>query len=73
MKLVFTKLVNHVPLEQCHRKAIGMYSGDILTFALGDKFASSLPLEQRARTPQKNSWPNFGGLNNVQFSFQVKS
>ena len=30
MKLVFTKFVNCVPLEQCHHKPIGMYSGDIL-------------------------------------------
>ncbi len=72
MKLVFTKFVNRVPLEQCHHKPIGMYSGDILTFALGDNCASSLPLEQLASTPQKNPWPNFGGLNNVQIPFQVK-
>ena len=49
-----------------------VYSGDILQFAPGDNCASSLPLGQRASTPQKNPWPNFGGLNYVQFLFQVK-
>ncbi len=27
MKLVFTKFVNLVPLEQCHHKCMGMYGG----------------------------------------------
>ena len=72
MKLVFTKVVNKVPLEQCHHKPIGMYSGGILSFPPGDNCDSSLPLEQCVNTPQKNPWPNFGGLNNVQFSLQVK-
>ncbi len=33
MKLIFTKFVNLVPLEQCHHKLMGRYGGDVLRFA----------------------------------------
>ena len=35
MKLDFTKFLNHVPFEQCHRKPIGMYSCDTTIHSRG--------------------------------------
>ena len=32
-KLVFTKFINRVPLEQCHHKPMGIYGSDLLKLA----------------------------------------
>ncbi len=34
MKLIFTKLITLVPLEECNHQPLGMYSGGISTLAL---------------------------------------
>ncbi len=62
MKLVFTNLTNLVALEQFHLKPTGVYGGGLLQLALGEKWASSLPLVQRISTALKNPWANFGAI-----------
>ncbi len=51
MKLVSTKFTDLVPVDQFNHKPMGMYDGGLLRVALGEKWASSLPLEQCATTP----------------------
>ncbi len=50
MKLVSTKFTDLVPMEQFIHKPMGMYDGGLLSLALGEKWASCLPLEQRVST-----------------------
>ncbi len=50
-KLIFSKLTGLVSLEQSLYKPVRMYGGGLLKLALGDKWGSSLPLEQRASIP----------------------
>ncbi len=37
MKLIFTKLVNLIPLEQCHHKPTRMYADGLLKLALNNQ------------------------------------
>ena len=49
-KLIFTKLINIVPLEQCHHKPMGMYcGGGLLNFSKGCLHTGDDPGEQWSR------------------------
>ncbi len=53
VKLISFKLTGLVSFEQSQLKPFGRSGGGLLKSALGGKWGSSLPLEQRARTPWK--------------------
>ena len=65
MELIFTKLINLVPLEQCHHKPMRMYGGDhhgfVMVLVKGIKFTFSedklhrLPMVVLAKIVEKLS------------------
>ncbi len=54
MKLVSTKFTDLVPVEEFNNKPIVMYDGGLPRLELGEKWASSLPLEQVPLPPEKS-------------------
>ena len=55
-----------------HHKPMGVYDGGPLKFALGEKWASSLLLEQHTSTHLKNHWANFVALKYLWFWFYIE-
>ncbi len=72
VKLISTKVVNLVLLEQCHHNPMSMYVGGVLMLALGGKWASSPPLEQHPSTPRKILGQTFVPLNIFDFHFTLR-
>ena len=54
VELIFTKLIDHVSLKQCHHKSMGMYGGGLLMFALRSIEPHLFPLSIMPVPPEKS-------------------
>ena len=59
VKLIYTKFINLLPLEQYHDKSMGMYGGDLLTFVVaghGTQLPRSVNIKLINRPPHSFPW-----------------